>query len=262
MSPALQAVPLDATPDAGPVRRGGPLVILAALMATLTAFFAAGLCLQYDRHALIAPSLLVFGLPALWWWTGVWQAVRTHVASLPRSHAVLTGALGFDVICTCRGIAPAVFFHPDKSTPGANLSLFVFLENYTSRQRVVEVRIGPHPGLGLPAVLGVRLHLAAGQATAYRWPLQAAPSLAAGVHDLPVVLRVKLPQGVGQWLPGARHHLYDMRHTRFAVPFTLEPAGGAELSAAPLPSPAYVTLASIGDEAPRLDCLERFINSA
>ncbi|HEY9249743.1 MAG TPA: hypothetical protein VIO38_11445, partial [Rariglobus sp.] len=142
--------------------------------------------------------------------------------------------------------------------PGTDLRLFVFLENYTSRQRMVEVRIGPHPGLGLPEVQSVRLHLAAGQAAAYRWPLRAAPSLAAGIHDLPVVLRVKLPHGVGQWLPGARHHLYDIWHTRFAVPFTLEPAA-ANHSNGPLPPPAYVTLATLGDNAPHLDWLESFI---
>ena len=259
MPPALQAIPPDATPDAGPVRRGGPLIVLAALMATLTAFFAAGLCLQYDRPALIAPALLVFGAAAFWWWASAWQAVRTHVASLPRSHAVLTGALGFDVICTCRGVAPAVFFHPDKGVPGTDLHLFVFLENYTSRQRMVEVRVGPHPGLGLAEVQSVRLHLAAGQATACRWPLRVEPSLAAGVHDLPVVLRVRQPKGVGQWLPGARHHLYDIWHTRFAVPFTLEPAAG-NLSTGPVPFPAYVTLATLGDTAPHLDWLESFID--
>ncbi|MFH1496284.1 MAG: hypothetical protein ABII82_00525 [Verrucomicrobiota bacterium] len=260
MPSALRALPLDTTPDAGPVRHGGPLVVLSALMATLTAFFAAGLCLQYDRPTLVAPALVVFGLPALWWCWCARQAFRAH-ASLPRSHAVLTGALGFDVICTCRGIAPAVFFHPDKGASGADLRLFVFLENYTSRQRVVEVRIGPHPGLGLPVVQSVRLHLAAGQATTYRWPLRAEPSLVAGMHDLPVVLRVRLPQGVGQWLPGARYHLYDIWHTRLAVPFALEPAAAAP-STGPLTPPAYVTLATLGDNAPHLERLESIITPA
>ncbi|MFA6962023.1 MAG: hypothetical protein WC205_14810 [Opitutaceae bacterium] len=261
MTPALQTVPPDSTPDAGPVHRSGPLVTLFALMATLTALFATGLCLQYDRPALIAPALLLFGLPALWWWwCAAWQPGRS-CATLPRSLRVLTGALGFDLICTCRGVAPTIFFHPDKATAGADLCLLVFLENYTSRQRLVEVRAGPHPGLGLAGVQTVRLHLAAGQAAVYRWPLRPLPSLAAGSHDLPVVLRVQRPQGMGQWLPGSRRHPYNIWHTRFAVPFTLE-ASDKKALGHPLPEAAYLSLASISEKEPRLDVLARLVDPA
>lgn len=257
--PLLHATPPDPTPDAGPVLRSGPLIMLAALMATLTAFFATGLCLQYGRHALIAPSLALFGLPALWWWWCSLQALRSR-AVLPRSHRVLAGALGFDLICTCRGVAPTLFFHPDKGPAGTDLRLLVFLENYASRQRIVEVRAGPHPGLGLAGVHVVRLHLAAGQAAVYQWPLRSGPSMAAGAHDLPVVLRVRRPNGMGQWLPGARRHLYNIWHTRLAVPFTVEPSG--QPAAAPLPDPVYLSLASVSENEPRLDALSQLVTPA
>ncbi|HEY9248103.1 MAG TPA: hypothetical protein VIO38_03185, partial [Rariglobus sp.] len=155
-------------------------------------------------------------------------------------------------------VAPTVFFHPDRSTAGADLCLLVFLENYTSRQRIVEVRAGPHPGLGLAVAQSVRLHLSAGQAAVYRWPLRSLPSLAAGSHDLPVVLRVQRPQGAGEWLTGVRRHLYNIWHTRFAVPFTIDASAGTAATG-PLPASSYFTLASVSGDEPRPDSLANLL---
>ncbi|MFA6287785.1 MAG: hypothetical protein WC661_10420 [Opitutaceae bacterium] len=252
-SVVLRPTPPDATPDAGPRRNGGALVFIAAIMASLTAVFAAGICLQLDRPALVAPALILFGLPALWWGGCVWVAARAY-PSLPRSHSVLNGALGFDIRCTCHGVASTVFFHPDGVAADGRLDLLVFLENYTSRQRVAEIRIGPHRGLGLDAPSLVRLHLAAGQAAVYVLPLAVAPGLAAGDHDLPVMLKVSLPAGAGLRLPGARRHLHDLWCPRFAVPFTLSSA--PLKNSADLPPPVYRSLASVGEPGPRLDALQ------
>lgn len=249
----LHATPEDPTPDSGPLRQGGTLVIFAALVATFCALFGAGVAFQASRPALIVPALLVFCPPAVWWWRCVWIRWRDRTPLL-HSHSVLTGTLGFDLVCTCRGVAPTAFFHPDRGVTGDDPDLFVFLENYTSRQRVVEVRVGPHPGLGLPHPHIADLHLAAGQAAVYRLTLRPDPTLAPGRHDLPVVLRVQGPQGAGRRLPGTRRHLYDIWHTRFAAPFTLEPTGNATMPSATtdeLPPPTYVSLASVSE--PRSD---------
>lgn len=256
----LHATPEDTTPDSGPRRHGGTFVILAALMATLTAFFGAGLAHEADRPGLVVPALILFGLPSAWWWRCAWVYWHDRTP-LPRSHSVLAGTLGFDLICTCRGVASTVFFHPDQASVGDDLELFVFLENYTSRRRTVQVRVGPHAGLGLPRLHSADLHLAAGQTAVYRFTVRSEPTMIAGEHDVPVVLRVHGPEGVGRRLPGTRRPLYDIWHTRFAAPFTLTPAAAETASASantpePPPAPVYVTLASVSDPQPDLHALQ------
>ncbi len=260
-TPPLPATPADPTPDTGPRRRGGPIVLLAALMATLTALFGVGLAHQAARPDLLAAALLVFGLPALWWWAGAVISWRDRTP-LPRSHSVLVGVLGYDLICTCRGVAATVFFHPDRVAPAEDLALFVFMENYTSRRRAVEVRVGPHPGLGLLRLHTASLHLAAGQAAVYRMVLRPDAALPPGQHDLPVILRVRSPRGTGRRLPGVPRHLHDIWHTRFAAPFAIEPrpdAAAPVVRSDPVPPPAYVSLASVSETGPRLDALRALV---
>lgn len=260
MSQPLQATPVDSTPDSGPRMHSGALVALAASMATLTAFFAAGLCLEFDRPGLAVPAFILFSLPAGWWWYGVWNGLR-HRRPAPASHLVLERELGFDLICTCHGVASTVFFHPEHGSGGAQLDLLLFVENYASRQRIAEFKVGPHAGLGLSGARVLRLHLAAGQAAVYRLSLRAGTTLRAGEHDLPVVLHVQCPAGVGRRLSGQQKPLYDIGRTRFAAPFTIdkEPAASSAESAAPLPPDAYLSLASVSEPHPRLDVLQTLV---
>lgn len=255
-APILHTTPEDPTPDAGPRRHGGPGVILAALMAALAALYGAGLAQVAGRPDLLSTTLMLFIVPALWWGRCAWVFWRDRTP-LPRSHSVLVGMLGFDLICTCRGVASTVFFHPDRAAAGGDLELFVFMENYTSRRRVVELCIGPHRGLGLATPHHARLHLAAGQAAVYHLTLRASSELKPGQHDLPVSLRAHGPAGVGRRLPNARgQHLYDLWHTRFAAPFEMEAAATVSAATDPLPPPVYLSLATVGEPRPHLHALQ------
>lgn len=256
----LETASADRTPDSGPVHRGGPFTWFVALACGFAAIGAALLLRQQDRFA---PALLcsaVFGATSLY---AIWCLVEhlRHRTALPRSHAVLSDALGFEIHCTCHDVAATVFFLPDETTAGATTRLLCFVENYSSRHRIARFRIGPHRHLGLEETQSLALQLAPGQAAVYSLPLLVSPDLAPGEHDLPVTLHVQCPSGSGVLLPGARRHLYDVWTARFAAPFTV-PDAPRTLPSFPLPAPEFISLASVSDPAPRLDSLTALIRPA
>ncbi len=252
--------PPDAASDLGPKHRGGPFAFFIAIFCAFS--FAGTVLLLWRENFRLWAGLgaLLFGGTALW---AAWCIIERfrHHAALPRSHAVLTGALGFDIHSTCRDVAATVFFDPDCVRPGAMTQLCCFVENYASRRRIARFRIGPHAGLGLNAEHCVSLTLATGQAAVYALPLGVAATLGAGEHDLPVTLQVDKPTGTGVRLPGSRRHLYDLWTVHFAVPFTVDAA------LADKPAPAGVTagqgrcvsLASVSEPEPRLAALHALV---
>jgi hypothetical protein len=200
--------------------------------------------------------LLALGGPAVY---GAWCIYTTHrdrVDNAPRSHNMLAGELGFDLIATCRGVAATAFFMPDSMVHGGATRMLLFLENYMSRQRVVTARFGHLPGIGRPSATLEHLHLAAGQAAVYCLPVQAGADIASGFHRLSVTLHVHQPEGVGQRLQGARARIPYMNILRFAAPFEVE-QGRPETPSQhiPLPAPRYISLASISEKEPDLDKL-------
>lgn len=270
----LKAVPEDRTPDAGPVRRGGPLAWGVALSVSILTF---GLGLALLREGLVAwaaANLALFGFiaaKAVW---SLFDRMRCQ-RELPRSHAVLTDHLGFRIDFTCHDVAMTAFLDPDAAAAGQAATLLCFFENGASRQRVAILDIGPHPKLGLKEMRRVRLHLAAGQAALYAMPLRLAADLAAGEHDLPVTLRIERPTGTGVLLPGVRRHVHNLWTVHFAAPFTVQARGGDSLGeekpdagtvdgalgsravADGIEEPVYESLASVSDKAPDLGVLQR-----
>ena len=252
--------PPDASSDLGPYHRGGPFALFIAIFCAFS--FAATVMLFWRENLRLWAGLgaLLFGGAALW---AAWCIIERfrHHAALPRSHAVLTGALAFDIHTTCRDVAATVFFDPDCVRPGAMAQLYCFVENYASRWRRARFLIGPHPGLGLNEEHCVYLELAAGQAAVYALPLGVVATLGVGEHDLPVTLQVDKPNGTGARLPGSRRHLYDLWTVHFAVPFTVD------ASLVDKPAPAGVTagigrclsLASVSEPAPRLAALHALV---
>ncbi|EIP99234.1 hypothetical protein OpiT1DRAFT_03746 [Opitutaceae bacterium TAV1] len=260
-SPLLRAVPADPAPDAGPYRRGGWPVVFASLVGTLAAI--AGFAF-FGRHA---PTLAwipatLAGALSLWGWLCVIRALRDK-SVLPRSHSVLAGVLGFNVICTSRGVAATAFVYPDVLPPGGTARLLVFLENYASRQRVVHARISHHPGLDRPVRDYLDFHLAAGQAAVYELPVRATAELTPGFHTLPVRICVSRPNGKGVRLPGSRRHLYDIWRVRFAAPFEYKPdLPPAPATTEPLPAPRFLSLASVSAPRPDLEILRKLVTDS
>jgi len=254
----LHATPPDRTPDCGPRLPGDTrtwffTIVLAIAAITLT---AVAIRMAGESTTMLYISwipLVALGIPAAY---GAWCIYTTHrdrAHNAPRSHNMLAGELGFDLIATCRGVAATAFFMPDSVVHGGSTRLLLFLENYMSRQRVVTVRLGRHPGLGRPEPTFENLHLAPGQAAVYVLPVQAGPDIPSGFHRLSVTLRVQQPEGVGQRLLGARARIPDMRVLRFAAPF--EVAQGRPETAIeqpPLAAPRYISLASISEKEPDL----------
>lgn len=252
--------PPDASSDFGPRHRGGPFALFVAIFCAFS-FAGTVLLLWRENYRLWAGfGALLFGGGALW---AAWCIIERfqHHAALPRSRAVLTGTLAFDIHSTCRDVAATVFFDPDGVRPGALTQLYCFVENYASRRRIARFRIGPHASLGLNEEHDVSLQLAAGQAAVYALPLGVVATLGAGEHDLPVTLQVDKPNGTGARLPGSRRHLYDLWTVHFAVPFTVDAA------LAEKPTRAGVTagkgrclsLASVSEPEPRLAALHALV---
>jgi hypothetical protein len=255
-SVALAPEPPDPSPDLGPKHRGGPFALFIAIFCAFS-FAGAVLLLWRENYRLWAGlGALLFGGAALW---AAWCIIERfrHHGTLPRSHAVLTGVLAFDIRNTCRDVAATVFFVPDCMRPGAVTDLYCFVENYASRRRIAHFRIGRHAGLGLNEEHRVSLALAAGQAAVYVLPLGLAPALHAGEHDLPVTLQVDKPTGTGVRLLGPRRHLYDLWTVHFAAPFAVAAAAADKPAPASLTlgSAHYVSLASVSDPKPRFDAL-------
>ena len=252
--------PLDASSDLGPKHRGGPFALFIAIFCAFS--FAGSVLLLWRENFRLWAGLgaLLFGGTALWATWCIIERFRHHTA-LPRSHAVLTGALGFDIHSTCRDVAATVFFDSDGVQPGALTQLYCFVENYASRWRLVRFRIGPHPGLGLNEERNVSLRLAAGQAAVYALPLGVVATLGAGEHDLPVTLQVDKPNGTGARLPGSRRHLYDLWTVHFAVPFTVDavPAEKPTRAGVTAGEGRCLSLASVSEPEPRLAALHALV---
>ena len=253
-APRLETVPPDPTPDAGPRHRGGPFAYFVALLFGLTALGGGLVLAQAGRIGWAVACLAVCGAIAVRAGACVAEHFR-HRAALPRLHAVLADVLAFRIHCTCRDVAATAFFDPDTVAAGSAARLLCFLENYASRQRIVHLRIGPHPALGLTEPHTVELRLAPGQAAVYVLPLVVSRSLAAGEHDLPVTITTHKPDGTGARLPGARRHLYDLWTVHLAAPFTVATDASAPALALNEP-PRFLSLASVSDKEPRLDALQ------
>ncbi len=250
----LETVPADRTPDTGSVHRGGPLTWF---IACVFGFATIGSALVLTQEHRTAPALLcfaVFGAISLYA-TGCLIEHLRHRTPLPRSHSVLSSVLGFEIHCTTHDVASTVFFLPDETKPGDPTHLLCFVENYASRHRIADFRIGPHRHLGLTESKTVSLKLAPGQTAVYRLPLVVSPGITPGEHDLPVVLRVRMPGGSGVLLPGARRHLYDIWTSRFAAPFTVSENPSPAATPATPGTPEFLSLASVSDPAPRLESL-------
>lgn len=246
----------DRTADMGPRQRGDTVVWFWTIIAGLAAFTSAVLAYEWNP-ALCWLPLVVLGIPCAY---GVWCIYKTHAdraANAPKSHNVLAGELGFDLLCACRGVAATAFFTPDAVAHGGKMKMLLFLENYMSRQRIVTARFGHLAGLGRPKATYARLHLAPGQAAVYCLPVEAAADIAAGFHHLSVTLSAEQPEGVGQRLEGARTRLRNMKVVRFAAPFELETGRRPEAheTKTALTGARYLSLASISEKQPDLERL-------
>lgn len=248
----------DRTPDMGPRQSGDTPVWFWTIVSGLAAIALAVIAFdQASNPALCLVPLVLFGIPCAY---GIWCIYKTHsdrVAKAPRSHNVLAGELGFDLLCTCRGVAVTAFFAPDSVAHGGSTKLLLFLENYMSRQRVITARFGHLPGLGRPEATYARLHLSPGQAAVYVLPVNVAPNIDSGFHRLSVRVCADQPEGVGQRLEGTRRRLRNMHIVRFAAPFELEAGRRPEVHEvqSALGKPRYVSLASVGEKQPDLERL-------
>lgn len=259
----LRALPADSTPDAGPRRRCDLLVVIFSFLGTLASI--AGFVILHKGASLSPLCSLawipsgIIGLLSLWGWWCVIQGLRdTTKGKLPQAHCLLVGHLGFDLVCTSRGVAVTAFICPDSLAPGAASRLLIFFENYSSRQRIVHTRISHHPGLGLADRQYPKFHLAAGQSAVYVMPFRATADIKPGYHRLPVRIHVTRPNGRGLRLPGSRRHLYDIHRVRYAAPFLIE-GQPVPVDTTPLPPPKFISLASVSDPEPRFEALEKLI---
>lgn len=255
-SKTLWPVPADTAQDCGAETSGGARALLFGLMLLLTAFFVAGLALQAGWKA--AAIVLWLGLmaPVVWLARQLWHA-RRAAGSLPRSHDVLRGLLGFDIASACKGVAATAFFYPDRVAPGETPQLLVFLENYMSRRRLAKIVIGPHAALGLGRASEWSVPLMAGQAVVCSVPLCPTSALTPGVHDLPLRLCVELPGARGQPLRASPVNLHEQWTLRLAIPFAVDPEVTAP---AGRPAPAQTgigchTLGSVAERGVRLAIL-------
>ncbi|MDR1010191.1 MAG: hypothetical protein LBM04_03505 [Opitutaceae bacterium] len=244
----------DRTTDAGPTKRADTPVWFFTIVLGVAAVALTALGVQ-TKPALSWIPIVALGLPCVY---GIWSihaSYRDRVAA-PKSHNVLAGELGFDLLATCRGVVATAFFVPDSLGRSGHTALYLFLENYMSRHRVVHVRFGHLPCIGRPEATYETFHLAAGQAAVYTMPVRAKPDIATGYHRLSVQITVDQPAGVGQKLAGARLRIHDMHKLRFAAPFELA-AGRPETTEdqPALPKPRYVSLASISEKEPNIERL-------
>lgn len=243
----------DGTPDSGPRHRGDTRIWFCALATFILG--AAFTVLMYGAYPLFFwVPILVLGIPcALSVWS-IFRANRDYNRHPPQSHSILAGELGFDLLSTTRGVAATAFFAPDAIVHGGTTTLLLFMENYTSRQRIVKARFGHLPGIGRPEATFVRLHLAAGQAAVYEMTVRATADISTGNHRLSVMLDVEQPEGAGQRLPGARKHMYDVLIARFAAPLEIVTGRPESLeNDAPLPAPRYHLIASASEALPQIE---------
>lgn len=248
----------DNTPDTGPKCRSSILGDVLSVVALIAAVGFTGFFYR-NYPAFFWLPLLILGVPGLY---GVWrifagQRGRTQV---PESRRILAGELGFDLLCTCRGVAATSFFVPDQAGRGEPMRLLLFLENYTTRQRIIRARFGHLPSLGRPTATYVHLHLAAGQAAVYVLPVNSSADITQGFHRLSVTLCAQLPTGYGQRLRGARRHP-DMYKVRFATPFEIVSGRPEPVTATPLPEPRYISLASVSEKELNLSALQDLLSS-
>lgn len=253
----------DRTPDAGPTRRGGTAVWFWTIVAGLAAIVltVAGMQVEGCKPWAWMPAVAL-GAPCVY---GIWCIYRSYRdrVDAPKSHNVLAGELGFDLLATCRGVAATAFFVPDSLVRSGSTTFFLFLENYRSRQSVVTVRLGHLPDIGRPEATYTKFHLAAGQAAVYAMPVRTNANILTGFHRLSVQITVEKPTGFGQKLSGTRMRIPSMRKLRMAVPFELAAGRPEETNQqAGLPKPRYVSLASISEKEPTIERLHELVEKA
>ncbi|MDF9826589.1 hypothetical protein M2447_000670 [Ereboglobus sp. PH5-10] len=253
----------DRTPDAGPTRRGGTAVWFWTIVAGLAAIVltVAGMQVEGCKPWAWMPAVAL-GAPCVY---GIWCIYRSYRdrVDAPKSHNVLAGELGFDLLATCRGVAATAFFVPDSLVRSGSTTFFLFLENYRSRQSVVTVRLGHLPDIGRPEATYTKFHLAAGQAAVYAMPVRTNANILTGFHRLSVQITVEKPTGFGQKLSGTRMRIPSMRKLRMAVPFELAAGRPEETNQqAELPKPRYVSLASISEKEPTIERLHELVEKA
>ena len=255
----LHTTPADPARDTGPRHRGDAAVWLGTIVLAIAAIAFTTVGVRVVPYVAWIP-FLALGVPALYGAWCIYTTFRDRDPNAPRSHNILAGELGFDLIATCRGVAATAFFMPDSVVHGAPTRLLLFVENYMSRQRVVTARFGHLPGIGRPSATLENLHLAPGQAAVYVLPVQVGPDISSGNHRLSVTLRVAQPEGVGQRLLGTRARMPYLGVLRFAAPFEVA-QGRPEIAARhlPLPVPRYVSLASVTEKEPDMAKLHELL---
>ena len=251
----------DRTPDVGPTRRGGTAVWFWTIVLGLAAIALTVWGVQNMPYAAWIPALAL-GAPCAYGIWCIYTSYRDRVDA-PKSHNVLAGELGFDLLATCRGVAATAFFVPDSLVRSGATTFFLFLENYRSRQSVVTVRLGHLPDIGRPEATYTKFHLAAGQAAFYVMPVRTNANILTGHHRLSVQITVERPTGFGQKLIGTRARIHSMRKLRMAVPFELAAGRPEEPSQqATLPKPRYISLASISEKEPSIERLQELVEKA
>ena len=256
----LEAQPKDLSQDFGPTHRGDMPVAFWTIVSILIAISGYMLAMRYGHTALAIILAIVFGLLGLW---GIWCIAESLIHDVskdkaPFSHSLLAGELGFDLPFTCGNVAMTAFFMPDKISPGGRTTLMLFMENYSSRQRAVHVRVGRLPSLNRMEREMLHLKLAAGQAAVYVLPMRAAMDITPGDHRLTLTILVNTVTGEGQRLSRARTRFLNIKKCRLATPIeVLEKP--ADMDTTPLPAPRYLTLASINEKAPNIEVLEEII---
>lgn len=252
----------DRTPDAGPTRRGGTAVWFWTIVSGIAAIALTMAGVQVVPPYAVWIPAVALGAPCIY---GIWCIYRSYRdrVDAPKSHNVLAGELGFDLLATCRGVAATAFFVPDSLVRSGSTTFFLFLENYRSRQSVVTVRLGHLPDIGRPEATYTKFHLAAGQAAFYVMPVRTNANILTGYHRLSVQITVERPTGFGQKLVGTRARIHSMSRLRMAVPFELtagRPPEQGDVVVEPR-KPRYVSLASISEKEPDTERLYELVGT-
>jgi hypothetical protein len=245
----LTAEPAETIWDTGPKHRGGPLMWLLALMTT---FFSLTLFVAWidDHNAAMLVFLLIVAPFASWAWWAIFSS-RTPKGETPLfSTHLLHEHLKFIIPRTFNDVAITAFFRPDKPRSGDAICLLVFLENFSSRRRLVKIKLGKSAALVLPPATELGLLLAPGQAAVYRCPLQLYPATHAGDYEILLRFAIKSPRGQGRMLQSAsgRKMPSGNQISVSSASYWLSPGftvvAGESVTAQPLAEPAFLSLAS------------------
>ncbi len=244
----LTAEPAETIWDTGPKHRGGPLRWFLALSFS---FFCLPLLLAWnaEKDAGILAVALIFALLAAWAWWGIISSFKTGEPVPLVSPLLLQDHLKFIIPRSFNDVALTAFFRPDKPAVGGATCLLLFLENYSSRRRLVKVRLGKSAALVPAANHELALLLAPGQAAVYRCPFQLYPNVRAGDYEVKLRFSIKAPKGQGRTLKSASGKKAPAA-AQLAVSsaYQLSPGfrvvAGETALARPLAEPAFLALSS------------------